>query len=268
VFRIRDHIISLVAVFLALGLGILIGTGMSDDMLVKQQRLLIDQMTKDVRSLREERVALESRLQTVNRDLYLWEKYQEALYPAMVAGALENKRVTFICHGADIPSGVLRMILDADAMLCSVVTLAEKEALGADPARLGHAIAALSAGRTLTDEMKEVLRPLSDEQLIRHDKYGNHHPDIVIFVLGERDNTDQRLVEETVGAFMQDNMAVVATEWSHVGNSLLDGLKAAGISTIDNADTVFGQFSLLSVLRGSAGNYGIKAAADEFIANF
>ena len=47
-YHLRDHIISLVAVFLALGLGILIGTGLSDDMLVTQQRLLIERMTEEL----------------------------------------------------------------------------------------------------------------------------------------------------------------------------------------------------------------------------
>jgi hypothetical protein len=267
-FRIRDHIISLVAVFLALGLGILIGTGLSDDMLVTQQRLLIDQMSKDVRALREDRLTLEAQLQTVTRDLYLWEKYQEALYPGVVAGALAEKRVTFVCHGAEIPPGVLHMLEDADAILSGVITIEGRQTLGADPAELGDALAALAAGDVLTAEMGALLQPYFDEDVIRLEQYGNLKPDAVIFVLGGRENADRRLVEETVVALGHDRFSLIGMEWSDVNDSLLEGLKAAGVSTIDNVDTVFGQFSLISVLRGSAGSYGIKAAADEFIANF
>jgi hypothetical protein len=266
-FRIRDHIISLVGVFLALGVGILIGTGLSDDMLVKQQRLLIDQMTMDVRTLREERSALETRLQIINRDLYLWEKYQDALYPGMVAGALEEKNIAIVCQGADIPPGVLRLLQDADATLCSVIFIAEGRTIGANPAELGEALAALAGNRPLTAKMSEALQPYLDEKVLRYETYARQSPHAVIFMLGEREHTDSRLVEETVKSLGHD-LILVGLEWSHVQESVLESLKAAGMSTIDNAETVFGQYSLMAVLRGSAGNYGIKAAADDFIANF
>lgn len=267
-FRIKDHIISLVAVFLALGLGILIGTSLSDEMLITQQRLLIEQMTKEQKGLREEQRAMESRLQIVNHDLSLWKKYQEALYPILVDGALTGKRLSVIVHGAEMPPGVLEMLRDADAILCNVVHIKERQALNAATSGLGTALVALAANELLTAEMEKSLASFIADGRILLERLERGTPDAVILVLGEQEFADKRLVNELVAGLPRERFTVVGLECSSVRASLFEQLKAAGISTIDNADTVFGHFSLLAVLRGSAGNFGIKPSADQLMANF
>lgn len=264
-FRIKDHIISLVAVFLALGLGILIGTGMSDDMLVTQQRILIDQMTKDYRSLREERLMLEADLQSLAKDIYLWERYQEVLYPGIVSGVLAGSRVAVVSYGAEIPAGIFTMLQDAEAEVCSVIkvnTVPETET------SMGSLLATLVRGDFLGLESQEVIDRYQREGLLTIEKNTRNQPDGVILVLGEKGSVDGTVVAQLIAGINLEQLTVVAIEWSNVRESLLGELKKVGISTIDNADSVFGQFSLLAVLRGSAGNYGIKAAADQFIATF
>lgn len=267
-FRIKDHIISLVAVFLALGLGILIGTGMSDDMIITQQRLLIEQMSKDYKTIREERHVLEARLQSVTRDLHLWEKYQEALYPGIVSGALLEKNVAVVCYGADFPQGVLRTLQDAEAGICTVIHIGGREVTGADAPGLGTSLAALASGEPLSPDVEELIGSYVHESKVRVEVFTKDKPDTIMLILGGRKNTDRKLVSELIGAFSQGQYSVIGLETSDVTDSLLGEIKAAGYSTIDNIDTVFGQYSLISVLRGSAGNYGIKQAADQFIATF
>lgn len=263
-FRFRDHIISLVAVFFALGLGILIGTGMSDDMLLKQQRLLIEQMTQDARTLREERKALEAQLQSMSRDLYLWEKYQEVLYPGLVTGALDGHIISIVCHAADIPEKLLEMFADAEAEICSIITV-DRRGLTGDRTGLGAALAALATGTLDNTDHRSLLDRYLLEETITVRERTVKQPRTVLILLGGRDKTDVKLVEEMIRQLDQEKLTVVCLEWSVVSDSVLGDLKALGVSTIDNIDTVFGRFSLLSVLRGSPGNFGIKPAADQFI---
>jgi hypothetical protein len=267
-FRIKDHIISLVAVFFALGLGILIGTGMSDDMLVTQQRLLIEQMTTDYRSLREERQVMEAKIQSLTKDLYLWESYQEALYPGIVRGALAESRVSIIKYGAEIPSGLLVMLQDAEVKICSVITLDSSAGTMDAGGGLGAAVAALAAGERPDRSTQHILDSHLDGESVKIELHGREKPDSIVLILGERSDLDAALLQEVVAGFDLNQFMVVALEWSDVSDSFLGELKELGLSTVDNADSVFGQFSLLSVLRGSAGNYGTKKAADQFIATF
>ncbi|MCR3921873.1 MAG: copper transporter [Firmicutes bacterium] len=267
-FRLRDHVISLVAVFLALGLGIIIGTGISEDMLVKQQRLLIDQMTTDFSSLREERMQLEARLQTVSRDIYLWEKYQEALYPGIVTGVLRERKIAIIYHATTIPQSVLTLIQDGEAKLCSVIGVQDKTALGENTGDLASILTALTVGDEFGDDKEKQLATYLTTGAVNVEIATTEKPDTVLLLVGERGSIDKNIVTTVTQSLQQAQVTVIGLEWSDIKSSLLGDLKAAGISTIDNAETVFGQFSLLSVLRGSAGSYGIKESADELMATF
>ncbi len=116
--------------------------------------------------------------------------------------------------------------------------------------------------------MEESLAPFFTDGSILLERLERGSPDAVILVLGEQELIDERLLNELVAGLPQDRFTVVGLEWSSVRASHFEQLKAAGISTIDNADTVFGQFSLLAVLRGSTGNFGIKSSAEQLMAIF
>jgi len=266
--RFKDHIISLAAVFLALGLGILIGSGMGDDMLVKQQRLIIDQMSRDFQALREETIQLEAQIRLLNRDIYLWEKYQEALYPAMVSGALAGKKTAIIKYGAKVPDGLTQILEDAGVITTSLLSID----LGRDwkgPATLlGGALAELVGGNPLSGPEKETL----DEKLLG----GRIHlpnrqagvPDMVIILVGNEKYVNAELVKTLCYRLAEANLPVVALESSDIQDSLLGAFREFGFSTIDNVDTIFGQVTLLSVLAGRTGHFGIKQGTEQFVVPF
>lgn len=264
--RLRDHIISLIAVFLALGLGIIIGTGLSEDMLVTQQRLLIDQLTSDFQLLREERSQLQASVQSLTRDLYLWDKYHQALYPNLVAGVLEAKNIAIVYHATTMPPNLLTLLQDSQAMLCSMMQISEKSVLGADTKNVGKILGTLTVEGQCSEEMAAQLADFLAREAIKIEIQPTAKPDTLLVLVGERTNLDQKLMTELLGVCQQAGIELIGLEWSNIHNSWLTELKKQGISTIDNIDTVFGQYSLLSVLRGSAGNFGIKQAAEEFIA--
>jgi len=267
-FRMRDHVISLVAVFLALGLGIIIGTSISENMLVTQQRLLIEQMTENYRSLHEERLQLKAQLQSLTRDLYLWEKFQESLYPSLVKDTLKEKKIAIICHGSSIPQGVISLLQDAGAMLCNVISIEETSALSGKTSGLGKILAFMLTQKEMSEEMNNQLRTFLERQEVQIEKGAQERPETVLLFCGEQEQIDRKLVKELAVFLHGEAITVIGLEQSDVKKSCLGELKALGISTIDNVETIFGQYSLLSVLRGCAGNFGIKEAADELIATF
>lgn len=267
-FRLRDHIISLVAVFLALGLGILIGTGLTEDMLVKQQRLLIEKMAEDFQNLNRTRREMEAQIQKLHQDLYLWEKYQEALYPLVVDGALEQCRIAILYQEATPPPEILQMLADAKAEITTVVGLTGREAESSDLTVAGQALAALILGEVPGSEVPEALAALMAEEAVTVERYSAAKPGHVLLFLGEREKINSELFTALLGALQAETVPFVGLETSAVKNSFLKEVKAAGASTIDHADTVFGRYSLLSVLLGNTGSFGLKETADEFIATF
>lgn len=265
--RLRDHLLSLAAVFLALGLGILVGSGMSDDVVLRQQRLVIDQMSEEFKTLRAEKQQLEADMELLTRELSFWEQYHGALFPSLAAGSLSGRTVAVVSQGAQVPEALLTMLSDSGAVLSPLVQIAAGEEPGRADGELLPPVAALLLGNAGDEELSALSR-LEQEERLRLEKWDGQAADTVIFYLGSRPRAGAAFIKKLAARLSADGLELVALESRDVSDSLLGDLKELGVSTIDHADTVFGQVSLLGVLLGRPGHYGTKAAAEQFIATF
>lgn len=93
----RYHIVSLVAVFLALGLGILIGTIVAQDPdLLKVQNSLIDQLSHDLKALDEQNSQSRARLMELESTQRKLEAFAAEVFPRLVANRLFGRSVAVI----------------------------------------------------------------------------------------------------------------------------------------------------------------------------
>ena len=119
---LRYHVVSLAAVFVALGIGILLGAAMSgDEGLAGQQRALIERLDADFNRLSQDRDALAQELETARR-------YVEESVPYVVRGALEGKTVGIVAVsgvGASEVNSVKDVCVLAGARIGAVVDLAQ-----------------------------------------------------------------------------------------------------------------------------------------------
>jgi len=60
-------------------------------------------------------------------------------------------------------------------------------------------------------------------------------------------------------------MKPVGIELSTAANSYMGLYKKQKISTVDNVDSIIGQTSLIQILTGREGNFGIKETADSLM---
>lgn len=97
IIDIRYHIVSLVAVFLALGLGILIGTSMAgNDALVKQQSAMIDRLTETLESFKAERKELEAQAAQQEARIKADELFARKTMPLLVRDRLFGKQIALV----------------------------------------------------------------------------------------------------------------------------------------------------------------------------
>ena len=61
------------------------------------------------------------------------------------------------------------------------------------------------------------------------------------------------------------SVPVVGAEDSNVVNSYIEYYKKEKISTVDNIDNVIGQTSIILIIEGREGNYGIKKSAESLM---
>ncbi|MBL0885305.1 copper transporter [Myceligenerans indicum] len=100
----RYHLVSLISVFLALAVGIILGAG-------PLQGALGETLTRQVDTLREERNVLRTELDTATSRLNADEVYLAAAAPRLVDGTLLGRRVAVVGLG-DVPSGVRAGVID------------------------------------------------------------------------------------------------------------------------------------------------------------
>lgn len=85
----RYHLVSIMAIFLALGLGVVVGTTVINPGLVKNLNNQTDELTQRVRDLQEVELALESELDTMNT-------FGEQALPFLVGDTLFGRQVVIV----------------------------------------------------------------------------------------------------------------------------------------------------------------------------
>lgn len=128
---LRYHIATIIALFLALAVGILIGsTIVGDDLLVEQQKKSIDRLEEQFLSLREqEKILTEANIFQTNM-LANYENYNQALLPVLVKDRLKEMNVAVVVSGgSDIPAGMLNSLSIAGATIVSKTVVLEEATL-------------------------------------------------------------------------------------------------------------------------------------------
>ena len=175
----RFHLVSLVAVFLALGLGVLTGTTVLNRGIVAQLQRQTDALSSDLSGLRGDVARLRS-------ESVAWTEFGERLLPSVLAGrltAVETIVVTQDGTDDDSIAEVERVLEEAGAEVLALLSVSERMALtteadrddlarivgtdgSTDPALiraraaqlLAERLAAGPAGVDELDELEELLR--------------------------------------------------------------------------------------------------------------
>ncbi|NLB89358.1 MAG: copper transporter [Syntrophomonadaceae bacterium] len=285
---IRYHIASIVAVFLALGLGVLIGsTIVGDDLLVNQQKKLLDRLEEQFTLFREreEQLVLENNYK--DQIISNYENYSQALLPPLVKDKLADEVLAIVVTGnTDIPSGLVNSISIAGAQVASKtivlsnLNLADNEInhklidyynlepSETNPDLLRQYIAGSVAAVLLDQGDQGIIEFLQENDLINFT--GNFSTPItgVIIVGGTNSlethfakSFDQSLIEH----LLDNGIRVFGVEGSQVEYSYMTDYQQNNITTIDNIDLSPGQISLVFAIEGEPGNYGVKPTAHKFM---
>jgi hypothetical protein len=278
----RYHALSLVAVFLALAIGIVLGVTIGDSLLSDAERALRGDLRGQVVSARAEAVTLRGEL--AGRDRML-----DALYPTLARTRLNGERVAVVSWGPlpdGIESGVRDAIHQGGGRLDSVSTFdrpltALKTALGDTEFGIETAddVALTALGRSLAQSLiggGQLTGTLRDQA---PDAFSGRYrrADAVVFYEAPRpnDGSDEKGVKEreddrsrTIEAAMLDELAkrtiaVVGVEQTSTSPSQISRYKSLKLSSSDSVDKSGGRIALVFTLAGAQGNYGLKSSAQK-----
>ncbi len=276
-FDFRYHALSLVSVFLALVLGLLLGVAIGDRGLVSSaERDVRASLRGDVRKAQAESENLRAQLDEQNKFL------QEA-YPLMVGSRLIGERVGVVTLGdvSDQEIGNVRDALEATGgRLTSVVSIRTPldlpsistaaagtafQNLQVDPKlvkRFGERIGVgyMSGGGRLLDKVHRELLASSSGAL------GGVDSVVVIREPRTFQKPQQNVLDDFEDGLMtglsNNNGTVVGVETTDTKPSQVGWYRDHDLASVDDVDQLPGRAALVFALAGADGAFGTKSTAD------
>jgi hypothetical protein len=270
VFDFRYHALSLVAVFLALGIGIVLGSSLGDQLVSEANRDVRSSLRDDVIEAREE--ARNAALAIENRDEFI-----SAAFDRLAGDALRRRRVAIVATGGlpeDLEADVREAVTDAGGTVDSISRIDGAPDLPALGDALGGRFKALRADDA---DLQRLSRRFARALLrggARVRKLTTAFPDAFSGDFGgadavvyyraevERDERAQQFEDALVEGLRAAPGPAVGVEAAATDPSQIPFYDNAGLSTVDNADQPSGRTALALALAGARGNFGFKDTAD------
>jgi hypothetical protein len=281
VFDFRYHALSLVAVFLALAVGLLLGIAVGDAGLVSSARENIESSLRgDVRASRAEAADLRAELDRR-------QNYEKQIYPDLVAGRLAGRQVGLLfLGGADdaVVDEVRSAIEPAGAALrwvsvlrepTDVAALADRasgtryESLVADgellkPYAERVGVQLVTTGRLVTQARPALMRSFSGD-------LGLVDAVVVVRPAKRPQQSDDQagatatLEDGIVRGIARTDAPVVGVEELDTDPSQVGWYRDRGLASVDSVDEVSGRAALVFALAGADGAYGLKSSAEALL---
>lgn len=278
-YSARYHATSLIAVFLALAIGILIGAEFGGGTLTSTRRNLEHSLTGNLQDARDRADQLGGELGRSN-------EFAERVYPVLVRNRLEGRRIAILALG-ELPGGVSGAIEEAlsptGARLVGVGVVREPvdvRGLAGDLAKTRFAdlrrnqdsLAAFGAGagRQLVRGGTLLERVRSHLFSRASGNFGALDGVIVVRDQPEEMGPVQRAASGRLEAALMAGIAgtrtpAVGIESSSAEDSSVSFFQDSDLSTVDDIDLPAGQLATVFALLGAEGSFGIKGSADRLL---
>lgn len=271
----RYHVASLAAVFLALAVGILIGSEVGGDLLNSTRQDLERSLTEDLDASRDEVRSLRDRLDQAD-------EFGAAILPGVVGGRLERARIGLVGFGTlpgDVVGPVEESLRAAGATLAatgSVRNPPDRKALAASLKgtrfsqvdRRGKALSRY--GRTIGRQLVTggpVLAATTPELFTESSGRFGRLDGVVLYRDDEAEpgGGSGRLDRAILAGLGQTKAELAAVDLTGADGSALSDFREANISTVDSVDLYSGRVALIYVLDGATGSFGVSDQADRLL---
>ncbi len=278
-YSARYHATSLIAVFIALAVGILIGAEFGGDALTNTRRDLEHSLVGNLQDAR-------SRADDLNADLNRSEEFAERVYPVLTRERLEGRRYAILALGG-LPSPVTEEVEEAlvptGGRLVGVGVVREPVDVNGLAEDLSKT--RFSELRTDSDSLTELGTGLG-RQLVRggslpgvvrghlfsraSGNFGGLDGVIVVRDQPEDMGTIQREKTNQLEAALMSGVTgtrrpAVGVETSSDDSSSISFFQSNGLASVDDVDLTAGKLATVFSLLGADGSFGVKGSADQLL---
>ena len=285
----KYHVASLVAVFLALGIGILVGSSFLgenvNEAIIQQQKQIVSNLNRDFEQMRQDHKVAQEEIEAYKSDLNISKQFEEQVLPALFSGKLAGKQIAVIeTNSYDFHDDWIETLGMTGANVVSITTVLEGFDLSQEETRNSIKTKLMLKDASEAAVSQELAREIAEgiisaqnlenlhyfEQLGLIKNSGEYGVPInaVIFVGGSQEEVGERCANldlPMMNYFLERNIPVFGVETSDVAYSYMKEYQKLKVSTVDNIDMIPGQLSLVMSVYGKPGNYGIKTTARQLM---
>jgi hypothetical protein len=278
-YSARYHTTSLIAVFIALAIGILIGAEFGGDALNSTRKDLERSLVGNLQDAR-------SRADELSGELNRSNEFAERVYPVLTRERLEGRRIALIALGdlpGEITDDVKEALAPTGARLIGVGVVREPvdiNALAEDLAKTRFADL-----RTNSDALSELGTGLGRQLVVGGTLLDAVHGalfsrasgsfgalDGVIVVRDQpeemgavQDAKADQFEEALMSGITATRMPAVGVETSSAESSSVSFFQSNDLASVDDVDLTAGQVALVFTLLGADGSFGVKGSADQLL---
>jgi hypothetical protein len=278
-YSARYHAASLIAIFLALAIGILIGAEFGGDALTNTRKDLEHSLVGNLQDAR-------SRADDLGAELGHADEFGERVYPVLTRDRLTGRRFAIVALGG-LPSDITGDVEDAlgptGAKLVGVGVVREPvdlngiasdlaktrfADLGTNPDALGELGTGLGRQLVLGGTLPEVVRG----QLFSRASGSFGGLDGVIVVRDQPEDMGPvqrsraaQLESALMGGMTATRVPAVGIEASTTEPSSVSFFQSSDLSSVDDVDLTAGQLAMVFAMLGAEGSFGVKGSADRLL---
>jgi len=278
-YSARYHATSLIAVFLALAVGILIGAEFGGDALTETRKNLEQSLVGNLQDAR-------SRADDLSGELGRANEFDEKIYPVLTRDLLLGKQYAIVAMGG-LPSEITSAVEDAlgptGAKLIGVGVVREPVDMAGLASELSET--RFAEIRTESEQLTELGVGVGRQiviggtlpELVRGSLFSRASGEFgaldgVIIVRSQPENmgpvqrsTANQLETAMLKGMTATRMPIVGVESTSTEPSSISFFQSNGLSTVDDIDNTAGEVALVAALRGAEGSFGVKSSADRLL---
>ncbi|HLR34365.1 MAG TPA: copper transporter [Tissierellales bacterium] len=284
--NIKYYVVTIAAIFLALGIGIYIGFTLdAHNLLIEQKDDIVTKIEEKFDYLNDENKDLKEEVSELEKENNKYNDYIETIYSSVIKDRLKNINVAIVETNDDyVYSGIGKTLELAGANVASITTIKDRylseellekinnslpESESIKDNLIEGGVINLTEG-IIKGEKNELMQKLRENDAVNF--VGNYDIpiDFVIIAGGteskESNNIsqiDKNIIEVAKGL----EVPIIGIEKEKVNYSYTEGYKDYRISTVDNVDSTIGKTALILSMEGRPGNYGVKPGAEELLPN-
>ena len=284
--NMKYYIVSIGAIFIALGMGMLVGFNLNyDQEMSKQQANIISDLDKKFDNLKEKNDTLEEDLAKITEEYNKSIEFIDANFDKILVNELLDKNIGVIStnQSEDYTKDIEETIVKANGNIAFNIaiknTIYDEKKLEEVSTKLGleikdaNDIVTYILDSLNSTDAKVKLASLEELELIKVNDINNEYMsyDSVVLAGGSDSKTSkddfEKIDKFLISKLKEEKKSVVGVQKSTTTNSYIELYSNEKVSTVDNIEQKSGKLAMVMLLKDSniLGNYGILDTAQSIL---